>query len=1048
MRLLLSNYIQFTMKRSLLFLLFYIGIYSSKAQSPGLIIRPAAGNGVTPLNPNGDGFSSAPPSTGFASNDISESEIAYKIVPPVFLEPTSDLMRGPSELFSDLVRQVDGSGFYVYNDGTNLLFRLRVGSIVSGSKGYSILIDTDGKMGNTGANADPDYQAATTGVNGNPGFELEVVLETNFRVAAYNVAGTSTPTLINSYGINSNSQISVALSTVSSTPDYFYDFYVPISALGISPTTPLRMTATTVMAPTAAIGGPKSDIYGATDSDPIKSWELVINNTPPFTLTSIASSGSGVGATCTAAPTLTSPVQAGSGITISGSWTALDGTKPSTAKIVLYKNGVAADSTTATSGNAWNITGFTVNAGDVLYAKAEASGESRCLQSNSVQAVSCSPANTTSTTGLAFSCISRKGISGIKPANASVRLYTVSTTGFTLLADDNSTTYRITYPTSTTWGYDGEFAGGSDPCNSTQNDIPNNTSYAITAQETSKCESGPVFECLNVTPASTPTITQTNLYSSTTVVSGNVAGGSGATIRLYINGKLQTPATADASGNYSFSNLVLSQGDVVNVLAQASGGCVSATATRTVTCFTTAPVITTDNNGNLSTGSTTIAGKSGEPTGTVVTVLENGVNIGTTTVQSGGTWSITYTPIATRNYTATQQNGSCAASVASAIATALTATTVCPTITGSYIASATSVTGTLPSSFTGKIRLYLDGTVIDSTSVTSATTWTISGLNATYLNTLYAGGVLTVTSQATGASEKTNCASSVTLGCATPTTPVITPTSSSIQTGQTVTYNVTTTQSGIIYSVTDASANTTNYAVSKWGTGSGLSLPTSTFNAVGTYNVLVQAVSLSGPGCLSSAAATITVSAVLPVTLTYFTGRTVDGLTLITWETAMEEQVDHFAVERSDDGRQFTDIGTVKATGNSNFRIKYAYTDNKVVNNNAWYRLRTVDLDGKSRYSNVIRIANTARTISVLSVTPNPFESAMRVQVYSDKVLPVGLRIVDITGREMYKINRVLSSGNNTILLNPSAGLAKGVYVLQLIAGNEVVYTQRVQKAK
>ena len=271
------------------------------AQSPGIIVRPAAGIGVTPLNPNGDGFSSIT-NSGFTTSDITQSEIPFKIVPPVFLEPTSDLLRGPAGLYSDLVRQVVGSGFYIYNDGTNLLFRVRVGSIVSGSKGYSVLIDTDGKMGNTGASADPNYQAATTGINGNPGFEREVVLETNFRVAVYNVDGLSNAVKTDSFGINTNSQISVALSTVSNTPDYFYDFYVPISSLGITAATPLRMAATTVMAPKAAIGGPKSDIFGVNDDsykDPMKSWEAVINNTLSFTLTDINSGGSGAGSTCT-----------------------------------------------------------------------------------------------------------------------------------------------------------------------------------------------------------------------------------------------------------------------------------------------------------------------------------------------------------------------------------------------------------------------------------------------------------------------------------------------------------------------------------------------------------------------------------------------------------------------------------------------------------------------------------------------------------------------------------------------------------------------------
>ncbi|OQP67701.1 T9SS type A sorting domain-containing protein [Niastella populi] len=1038
------------MKHFLLFLLFCFCIGGAMAQSPGIIVRPAAGIGVTPLNPNGDGFSSATTS-GFVSSDITESEIPYKIIPPAIIEPTSDLMRGPSELYSDLVRQVDGSGLYVYNDGTNLLLRLRVGSIMSGSKGYSVLIDTDGKMGNTGANADPNYQAATTGVNGNPGFELEIVLETNFRVAVYNVDGTSSPTLINSYGINTNSQISVALSTVSSTPDYLYDFYVPMSVLGITTSTPLRMTATTVMAPAAAIGGPKSDIYGVNDAtynDPMKSWEVAINNTPSFTLANVAGGGSGVGAACTAAPVLNGGIQAGSGIDVTGTWTVLDVSKPATATITLYKNaGTVVGTTTATSGNTWSITGVTINNGDVLYAKAQATGESMCLQSNSVQAVSCSPANTTATTGLAISCLTRKGLSGTRPANASVRLYSVATTGFTLIGDDNSTTYRITYPTSTTWNYDGANGGGSDPCTSASNDITDG-SYAITAQETSKCESGPVFGCLTLTAASTPTITQTNLYTSSTTVSGSVASGSGATVRLYFNGKLKTTATADGSGNYSFNSLVLSVSDVVDVVAQASGGCVSAAATRTVACFTAPPVITTDNNSNLSAGATAITGKSGEPAGTVVTVYDNGVSIGTTTVQSGGTWSLTHTVVAGKTYTATQKNGTCAASTASSAATSLAATTVCPAITGSYTAGATSVTGTLPGAFTGTIRLYLDNINIGSTSVSSAATWTISGLNSTYSNTLYAGGVLTVTAQATGAAERTGCASSVTLSCATPTTPVIDPTSSTIQTGQTVTYNINTTQSGIIYSVTDATTGITNYAVSKWGTGGGLSLPTNVFNSVGTYNLLIKAVSLSGPGCLSSAAASITVSSVLPVTLTYFTGKYENGRSLLNWETAMEEHVDHFAIERSDDGRQFTEAGTVKATGNSNWRIKYAFADSKPVNGAVWYRLRTVDLDGASRYSNVIRLTNTASHVEVLSVTPNPFENVVRVQVYADKGLPTSVRLVDMTGREMYTVKSILSTGNNTISLNPSASLAKGVYVLQVIAGSEVVWSQRIQKAK
>lgn len=1032
----------------LLFLLLFIG--NTFAQSPGIIVRPVPGVGATPLNPNGDGFSSSSTS-GFVSSDITESEVPYKIVPPAFLEPTSDLLRGPATQYSDLVRQVDGSGFYIYNDGTNLLFRLRLGNIISGSKGYSVLIDTDGKIGNTGAYADPNYQAATTGINGNPGFELEVVLETNFEVAVYNVDGTSTPTKTSSFGINTNSQISIALSTVSGTPDYFYDFYVPISSLGITASTPLRMVATTVMSPMPAIGGPKSDIYGVDDSqykDPMKSWEAAITNTPTYTLSSINSGGGGVGPACTAAPTLNSPITAGASVTVGGSWTALDATKPATATITLYKNGAAAGTTTATSGNAWSITGVAATAGDVFYAKAQATGESQCLQSANVKVVSCTPANTSSLTGLTVTCSGLRGMEGDHVAGTSIKIYRITSTGITLVADDATTTYKVTYPTTTpgvTWRYDdANGQGNTSACSGGATDLVDGT-YMITVTEPGKCESGGLNVCVgSFVAATTPTITQTAIYPGTGTLSGTAVAN--ALVRLYTNGKLETTTTANASGSYSFTNLAPALGDVIMVTAQTSTTCVSAAASRTVTCFITSPVITTDNNGNLNTTATTITGKSGEAAGTSVSVLENGVSIRTTTVQADGSWSVTYTPQAGKSYTATQTNGTCI-STASTAAVALAATTVCPTITGTYKASDNTISGTFPSAFTGKVRLYIDGDSIGEASLSGGTTWNIT-VNSNYRNIIYAGGVLTVTSQSSTGAEKTDCGSSTTVGCPALATPSITPTSSSILTGGTVNYSISNSTTGLLYAVTSSSSSTTNYAVSQWGTGSSLSVPTYAFNTVGTYNVLVSAVSFSGPACLSSSAASIVVSAPLPVTLLYFTGRYENEQSKLTWETSMEENVDHFAIERSDDGRQYTEIGTVKATGNSTTPIKYGYNDPKPVASGAWYRLRTVDIDGKARYSNVIRIVNETRSINVLSVTPNPFQSGLRVQVNSDKVVPATIRIVDLTGREMYRSNNILSTGNNTISVQPSTALANGIYVLQLIAGNEVILNQNIQKVK
>ena len=243
--------------------------FNSAAQIPGFINRPATSvAGRTVLDPVNDGYTSVT-IAGFGNNDVTNSEIPYKGIKAYSIEPYSDLRRGPNHSFSDFVPDSSGNGVYhFFSLAQNLQFRMRMGSIIPGSKGYSILLDTDGKFGASGAQADPNYLPSTTGTNGNPGFEIEIVLETNFRIAIYNADGTSSPVLVKQYvNWQDMSQVSIASTNDNGDPDFLIDFYIPFSDLqaagfNLPAATPIRMCATTVMAPKGAIGGPRSDIYG------------------------------------------------------------------------------------------------------------------------------------------------------------------------------------------------------------------------------------------------------------------------------------------------------------------------------------------------------------------------------------------------------------------------------------------------------------------------------------------------------------------------------------------------------------------------------------------------------------------------------------------------------------------------------------------------------------------------------------------------------------------------------------------------------------------
>lgn len=250
------------------------------AQSPGIIVRPAGGPGSAVLNPDQNAWTSAT-TAGYTTNDITQSEIQYKIIKPIIPEPSADLATGPDNGYSDIVKTVDGSGCYMYNDGTNFLFRFRIGAIVSGAKAYNLLIDTDLKLGATGASADPNYVAATNSGNGNPGFEIEIAFQTGSSIAIYNVDGIMNPSVAYSYSLSTNSIVSVAISRDNNNADYFYDFYVPLTALnalGLSTSTPFRIVTTTNTNPGSAFQGTRSDIYGINDElfpNTTDAWEYV-----------------------------------------------------------------------------------------------------------------------------------------------------------------------------------------------------------------------------------------------------------------------------------------------------------------------------------------------------------------------------------------------------------------------------------------------------------------------------------------------------------------------------------------------------------------------------------------------------------------------------------------------------------------------------------------------------------------------------------------------------------------------------------------------------
>lgn len=859
------------LQRLFLTALLLAGTLFSQAQSSGFINRPAtlpASRSV--LDPNLDSYSSKT-AGGYANDDVGNSEINYYPMPSFTREPYGDLRRGPDHRFSDFVPDKNNLGYYMHFDGTNLLFRFRMGSVMSGSKGYSVLIDTDGKFGSAGPDADPNHKAETTGTNDNPGFEIEIVLETNFRIAIYNVDGTSNPVLVKAYNNwQDNSQVSIAGTSDNGDPDFFIDFFIPFSDLQAAPfnlttSTPLRMCATTVMAPKGAIGGPKSDIYGSNDKDYTsegEQYEDYIKTLPPIKPTDL--NAGGVRGACTAPPTIHSPIGSGAQ-TVSGTWTrsGISG-GPATATIVVYINGVMADSVkNITSGTTWTSRSLSIADGNVITAKAIAAGESMCLVSNAVTALSCNPSNIPAVTSFSITCISNRGLEGTVTPGHQVSVFFIHPTSLATSQlggpGDNTPTFGYS---GSLWYYNGtQYNGNNIPsaCSGGSSDMTNGVYYVTATTTSGTCPSAPVFGCVGLgSTTAKPVISQTALTPQNTQVSGTATAG--AQVRLYINGQPKGTTTA-TGGAYSFSGLTLQSNDKVHVYAMMANQCMSLADSVVVRCKTNAPVITLDNNKQLVAGKP-ITGASGEPAGTTVTVYNSGgTQVATAPVQNDGSWVTTYNAIAGTSYYARAQNGTCTVSVPSDTAAAVGATANrCGTVSGPITTAATTISGTLTGAVANTVvHLYIDGQKVGA-DTTATTDWSIPVNWLTY--PLYNNAILTIGVQESARAEQYCSSAVVSVSCNSgPPTPVFSPSTSTIFPGGSQTYTVNNAVPGAFYGLAD-SATGRSLGTGVWATSSTVTLRTNIFND-GTYKLVIKGTTISGVNLCSTPAvpATLIVNA-------------------------------------------------------------------------------------------------------------------------------------------------------------------------------------------
>lgn len=172
------------------------------------------------------------------------------------------------------------------------------------------------------------------------------------------------------------------------------------------------------------------------------------------------------------------------------------------------------------------------------------------------------------------------------------------------------------------------------------------------------------------------------------------------------------------------------------------------------------------------------------------------------------------------------------------------------------------------------------------------------------------------------------------------------------------------------------------------------------------------------------------------------------------WSTTKEWEASHFEIERADRGNKFHKIGEVDARGWSDELTHYNFEDKNLplTGGNLLYRLKQVDFNGRSEYSEVLSVRQVPKmefTQGVWRAFPNPTDgSAFNIGLldrsqYEDE--PLTFRLVHpLLQTASISVNTEMEM--NQQLAQHISRMPNGVFVVEIQWGRKIEHIKVMKK--
>ncbi len=172
-------------------------------------------------------------------------------------------------------------------------------------------------------------------------------------------------------------------------------------------------------------------------------------------------------------------------------------------------------------------------------------------------------------------------------------------------------------------------------------------------------------------------------------------------------------------------------------------------------------------------------------------------------------------------------------------------------------------------------------------------------------------------------------------------------------------------------------------------------------------------------------------SSILPIALMNLTGDFINRHVLLNWEIDHGDNLKEIIIERKNANNDFLEIG--KSDPLKGFGIQtYKFEDTEPGEQN-FYRIRLVDKDGSSKYSNIVFVKQKIN--SIISIYPNPVEHMVKIDFHNVNNHVYRITLLNTLNQTLKQID-FRSGVNNSIQIRRTKNMVAGFYIIRILDVN------------